>query len=658
MQPTSRGLLTSPSQPTGSSLSGGRSASNTNPPSTPNLERIEEFISKIDHTSGQLARQTTTGEPKAGASPTSGAQQLEAELQRFSGLLNHELGRAIAGSRRGDPGAIQCLVTIAGAQSLVYDHATRARAAIDAIVRPNPQPNGDVIAPTVSTRIQAAITAFAALHAGVVGHKPTAAWLAQSTVSDLGGRAVRVPDAPLASSGSAQPASSAKREAEDMFRSLSGNNLPRPSREGFDEHVLMPGMKTLERRGLKVWTLTSEGGIESFPANTSADHYDRRETNMAFVAEQMLGAATAGASSARVTLYFRDQHWIALIAMPPEANEEGARPSLIVFDSNASTEGGHSSKVVGINLAEELRNAGHQVHTAFDSVQDGMAANACGPLCLSAIDFAFRPSAGGQGSLSADQVTSRLKGFIDAFANANQSTRDNVLAAAQAKLLPAAVSATVPAPASIPPLLAKAAASEPALASVAAPKPSHLTREELRRIKIELKAERAELAKLESQVDRGLGAASAYERGTLFKKKNPETASAYTQAIQPLHSLISASKDRISKLEGKQTALESYLGMVRDFAKLKSQREAAVSEQGRLASKPEGSNYKVDAAVRSRVLSAKITDLSGKMETLKTDGKELAKKVDALYGTPSVSSSEPAPSEAPLPMESPSPGLR
>ncbi len=442
-----------------------------------------------------------------------------------------------------------------------------------------------------------------------------------------------------------------------MFRSLSGKSLPPPSREGFDEHVLMSGMKTLEHRGLKVWTVASQGGIESFPAKTSAKDFDSRETNMADVAQQMLGAATEDASSARVTLYFRDQHWIALIAMPPEADEEGARPSLIIFDSNASAVGGHSSKVVGINLAKELRDAGHQVHTAFGSIQDGMAANACGPLCFSAIDFAFRPSAGGQGSLGADQVTSRLKGFIGAFATAEQSTRDNALAMAQAKLLPAAVSAAVPAPASTPPISAKAAASEPAQASVAASKPSLLTREELRRIKSELRAERAELAKLGSELDRGLGAASAYERGNLFKKKNPETANAYTQAVEPLHPLISASKNRISELQGKQTSLEAYLEKVSEFAKLKGQRNDAVREQERLASKPEGSNYKVDAAVRSGELSVKIADLTEKMLTLRGDGEELAKKVGALYGTPSVSSSEPAPRSPPLPLDSPSPGL-
>lgn len=642
MQPTSRGLPTSPSQLTGSSLNVGRSASNTNPHSTPNLERIEEFISKIDYIRDQLNRQTTTGDSKAGASPNSGAQQLEVDLQRFSGLLNQELGKAIAGSRRGDPGAIQCLVTIAGAQSLVDDHATRARAAIDAIVRPNPQPNGDVIAPTVSTSIQAAITAFAALHIRVLDHRPTADWLAQSTGSDLGGRAVRVPDVPPASRGSEHSVSSAKREAEGVFRSLSGNNLPPLSREGFDEHVLMPGMKTLEHRGLKVWTVDSEGGIESFPAKTSADDYDTRETDMAVVAQQMLGAVIEDPSSARVTLYFRDQHWIALIAMPPEADKEGARPSLVIFDSNASTEGGHSSKVVGINLTEELRGASHQVHTAFGSIQDGMAANACGPLCFSAIDFAFRPSAGGQGSLSADQVTSRLKGFIGAFATVDQSTRNNVLGTVQAKLLPPAVSAAVPAPASIPPLLANAAASEPALASVAAPKPSLLTREELRRIKSALKAERKEFAKLESQLERGLQAASAHERGTWLTKSNPGRANAYTQAVQPLHPLISASIIRISELQAKQTALEAYLAKASDFAKLQGQREAAVREQGRLASKPEGSNYNIDASVRSGVLSTKITDLTERMGTLRRDGKELAERVDALYATPSVSNSEPA----------------
>ncbi len=443
-----------------------------------------------------------------------------------------------------------------------------------------------------------------------------------------------------------------------MFQGLSGNNLPPLSSEGFDEHVLIPGMKTLEHRGLKVWTVGSEGGIESFPAKTSAHDYEPRETDMAVVAQQMHGAVIEDPSSARVTLYFRDQHWIALIAMPPEAGEEGAGPSLIIFDSNSGTEGGHSSKVVGINLAKELRGAGHQVHTAFGSIQDGMAANACGPLCFSAIDFAFRPSAGGQGSLGADQVTSRLKGFIGAFATVDQSTRNNVLGTVQAKLLPPAVSAAVPAPASIPPLSAKAAASEPALASVAASKPSHLTRKELRLIKIELTAERAVLAKLKSQVDHGLQEASAHERGTLFKKKDPETANAYTQAVQPLHSLISASNDRISKLKGKQDALEAYLAKVRDFAKLKSQREAAVKAQERLASNPEGSNYKVDAAVRSRELLANITDLSGEMETLRREGQELAERVDALYATPSVSSSAPALSSAPLPTESPSPRLQ
>ena len=89
------------------------------------------------------------------------------------------------------------------------------------------------------------------------------------------------------------------------------------------------------------------------------------------------------------------------------------------------------------------------------------------------------------------------------------------------------------------------------------------------------------------------------------------------QAVQLLHPLISASNIRISELQAKQTALEAYLAKVSEFDNLQGQRTAAVREQERLASKPEGSNYNIDASVRSGVLSTKITDLTERMEALK-----------------------------------------
>jgi hypothetical protein len=126
-------------------------------------------------------------------------------------------------------------------------------------------------------------------------------------------------------------------------------------------------------------------------------------------------------------------------------------------------------------------------------------------------------------------------------------------------------------------------------------------------------------------------------------KRNPERANAYTEAAKALHPSISQSQSRIDELVAKQTALEAYLGKVSEFAKLKEQRTAALTEQARLASKPEGSNYNIHAAVRSGQLSGKVGELTARMEDLKREGEQHANLVYDLYTTPPVSNSEPAP---------------
>ncbi|MDH4378244.1 MAG: hypothetical protein QE494_18275 [Ramlibacter sp.] len=549
---------------------------------------------------------------------------LRNDADPFKYHLDTRLDDAITAAERGDGEAVKTLVTIAAADGMVGALAAKARKAIDEITHSSAAKTGAASnsADTIRTAISSLQEAYGA-HMG----DGTKEWVDSALRMPLSDRQAQIPTAQgrasVGASAASQPAGEAVNRRPETPEI---SEVRRPTRNFFSDEQLLPAMLRLKGDRFKV---LSRGGGTTFPS----------QGNVTDQVGGMVRSAFANQNKPAVTLYHQAEHWVAIIAMPPAADIQNAKPSLVIFDSNAKQPHGDGtpSQVVGPTIAAALKEAGYEVYTAFGSIQDGMAANGCGPLCVAAIDAAFASSSAAEPALTAEVIAMRLNQYIQDFSSADQNQRDLTIASAEAFIRNSSPqSDRLP---RVQLVSAKGAASAPELASVAASKSSLLTPEELRRIKSELRAERKELAKLKSQVERGLQEASAYERGTWFKKKSDETATAYTNAAQALHPLIGKSQNRILALEAKQDALDAYLAKVRDFAKLKSQREAAVREQERLASKPEGSNYNIDASVRSGVLSTKITDLTERMEALKGEGATLAKEVDALYGTPSVNSS-------------------
>ena len=617
--PTAANLPLPPGvQNTASSASAGTSARRANGPekglNTESMD-VEQLISALDHYTTLAAKAT---KDRAAQLP------LRNDADAHKHHLDIRLDDAITAAERGDGEAVKTLVTIAAADGMVGALAAKAREAIERITHSSAAKTGAASnsADTIRTAISSLQEAYGA-HMG----DGTKAWVASALRMPLSDRQAQIPTAQgrasVGASAASQPAGEAVNRRPETPEI---SEARRPTRDFFSDEQLLPAMVRMKGDRFVVLS-TGDGTI--FPSGG----------NVTDQVGGMVRSAFAKQNKPAVTLYHQAEHWVAIIAMPPAADAQNAKQSLIIFDSNAKQPHGDGtpSQVVGPTIAAALKGAGYEVHTAFGSIQDGMAANGCGPLCVAAIDAAFASSSAAEPALTAEVIAKRLNQYIQDFSSADQNQRDRTIASAEAFIRNSSLqSDRLP---RVQLVSAKGAASAPELASVAASKSSLLTPEELRRIKSELRAERKELAKLKSQVERGLQEASAYERGTWFKKKSDETATAYTNAAQALHPLIGKSQNRILALEAKQNALEAYLAKVREFDKLQGQRTAAVREQGRLASKPEGSNYNIDASVRSGVLSTKITDLTERMATLKGEGEDLAKRVYFLYASPSVSSS-------------------
>lgn len=594
---------------------------------------VEQLISALDHYTTLAAKEAKDREAQL---------PLRNAANALKHTLDNRLDDAITAAGQGDGEAVKTLVTIAAADGLVGALADKARKAVDEITHSSAA-STDVVSNSVDT-IRTAISSLKEAYGAHMGDG-TKEWVDSTLRRPLSNRQAQIPTsrgaASVVASAGPQPAGEAVNRRPERPEI---SEVRRPTRKFFSDEQLLSAM--LRLRGDRFLVASKEG--QTFPS----------QEDVANQVSVMTQAAFRGPKKPVVTLYHRAEHWVAIIAMPPAADIQNAKPSLVIFDSNAKQPVGDGppSQVVGPTIAAALKEDDYEVHTAFGFIQEGMAANGCGPLCVAAIDSAFGSRSAAEPGLTAKVIADRLNQYIQDFSSANQDDRDRTIASAEAF-----IESSSPQSDRLPRgqlVSAQGAASTPELASVAASKSSLLTPEELRRIKIELRAERSVFAKRESQIERGLEEASAYERGTVLKRRNDATANAYKEAAEALHPLISQSQSRIAELVAKETALEAYLEKVSEFAKLKGQRNDAVREQERLASKPEGSNYKVDATVRSGQLSAKITDLNKKMLTLQRDGEELAKKVGALYGTPPVSSSEPAPRSPPLPLDSPSPVLR
>jgi hypothetical protein len=150
----------------------------------------------------------------------------------------------------------------------------------------------------------------------------------------------------------------------------------------------------------------------------------------------MVAAAGKDQKKPVVTLYHQAGHWVAIIAMPPAAGAQNVKPSLVIFDSNAKQilGGGHPSQIVGPTIAAALADDGYEVRTAFGFIQEGMAANGCGPLCVAAIDYAFGSSPAAEAGLTAEVIADRLNRYIQDFSDSDQDVRDQIIASAEADI--------------------------------------------------------------------------------------------------------------------------------------------------------------------------------------------------------------------------------
>ncbi len=218
-----------------------------------------------------------------------------------------------------------------------------------------------------------------------------------------------------------------------------GKHSLMPGRE-FGDEELLPALNRLQGENFQLKGVTFGGG--ALPVTLPSEAHDLGAVGPLSVVQQ--GGVGANAKPV-VTLSQAQGHWVALIAMPPRSGAPDEKPELIIFDSNSKLRAAKgekpvpNSQLVGRNLADQLRSAGYPVKTAFGFIQEGMAANACGPLCFAAIEHAFDSRASETEPLTSEVVAGRLMGFIEQFGKKlDQRQRDAVVASAQTRILEAA----------------------------------------------------------------------------------------------------------------------------------------------------------------------------------------------------------------------------
>lgn len=387
---------------------------------------IAQLISAVDHYRNSKNRPTTASD-----------NTFKSLCQNLSERLQDAKQKASAGDRE----ALRDLVTIAAAKMLASRWADDARGAIAEMTSPL---SGQ------SAREHPALGALlAALNAQATTYAEhsddeTKKWLRSFTPSQaLTSRRASSPTAHPVAKPPLPPAISLQQEAQQHFSLIPVAEPRRPNREGTTEDQLLPALKSLARAvPINVYFLQGDTGHGNLPA--AASHI-----NPVAIAQDLVEKANGEPKKPCVTLYHQDGHWVALMAIPA-GHGKNAPPHLIIFDSNSSSDGSPPpSQSVGTRLAQSIRAAGISVSTAFGFIQEGMAANGCGELCLEAINFAFNP-ASVPAERSHELITQRLQGFIAAFAAADPGTRDSVIMAAHGKMPASPTFASAAPPASLP----------------------------------------------------------------------------------------------------------------------------------------------------------------------------------------------------------------
>ncbi len=393
---------------------------------------LDVLIVSLDHfneavnRSNADAKSTGTGDSKqkssVAASHLARKQEYEAELDR---RLESAKTRAV----NGDPAAIRDLVTIAAAHDLVQAQGQEARETIRNLTSPMPGQSAPA-SPQNPARIKDAVAALAQGYGHALGQR-AAAWA--KDVLDPGplkGRFSKV----LSQIDSHLIVESERRTAiESQPATVAAYQKGR----FFEGDELAPAMRSLERGSFKLYEHSvQELEHRHFPSAPLSKPGD--------IANALLAIATGSDPKPAVTLYCKNNHWIALIAVPAKRGEEGAQPTLIVFDSNdkfprtagGKEEASSSAQGVGRELAEALRKEKFTVRTAFGSLQE-KAPNACGPLCFAAVQHAFKGGESSPQPLTAETVAGRLLGFIDQVKPMGQDQVDQLVGSAQHQILDA-----------------------------------------------------------------------------------------------------------------------------------------------------------------------------------------------------------------------------
>lgn len=393
---------------------------------------LDVLIVSLDHfneavnRSNADAKSTGTGDSKqkssVAASHLARKQEYEAELDR---RLESAKTRAV----NGDPAAIRDLVTIAAAHDLVQAQGQEARETIRNLTSPMPGQSAPA-SPQNPARIKDAVAALAQGYGHALG-QGAAAWA--KDVLDPGplkGRFSKV----LSQIDSHLIVESERRTA---IASQPATVAAYQKGRFFEGDELAPAMRSLERGSFKLYEHSvQELEHRHFPSAPLSKPGD--------IANALLAIATGSDPKPAVTLYCKNNHWIALIAVPAKRGEEGAQPTLIVFDSNdkfprtagGKEEASSSAQGVGRELAEALRKEKFTVRTAFGSLQE-KAPNACGPLCFAAVQHAFKGGESSPQPLTAETVAGRLLGFIDQVKPMGQDQVDQLVGSAQHQILDA-----------------------------------------------------------------------------------------------------------------------------------------------------------------------------------------------------------------------------
>lgn len=371
---------------------------------------VEQLISALDHYTRLAAKATKDRAAQL---------TLRNDANAFKHYLDIRLDDAITASGRGDGEAVKTLVTIAAADCLVGDLAAKARAAIDGITRSPAEKTG-----AASNSVDTIRTAISSLQEAYGAHMGdgTKAWVDSALRMSLSNRQAQIPTAQGRASVGASAASQPAGEAVNRrLETPESSEARRPTRDFFSDEQLLPAM--VRMKGDRFVVLSTGDGT-TFPSGG----------NVTDQVEAMVRSAFAKQNKPAVTLYHQADHWVAIIAMPPAADAQNAKPSLVIFDSNAKQDAVdlHHSQKVGPTIAAALNRAGYEVHAAFGFIQEGMAANGCGPLCVAAIDAAFGTSSAAEPVLTAEVIAKRLNQYIQDFSSADQNRRDQKIAFAEA----------------------------------------------------------------------------------------------------------------------------------------------------------------------------------------------------------------------------------